>query len=141
MADADPVKKNASRRTGKPENLTNAGKGRPPGAVNKTTALLKDAILIAATKAGGKGGMAGYLQEQAIANPGPFMALLQRVEADGLDASFGQGLADMAADVAGAAGYQDRPRDGMLEHVLLIRLLEQGCYKRAPRRSITTFCE
>ena len=79
MADEEPVKKNPSRRTGKPENLTNAGKGRPPGAVNKTTALLKDAILIAATKAGGKGGMAGYLEKQAQTNPGPFMALLGKV--------------------------------------------------------------
>jgi hypothetical protein len=79
MADADPVKKKPSRRTGKTENLTNAGKGRPPGALNKTTALLKDAILIAATKAGGKGGMAGYLQEQAVANPGPFLSLLGKV--------------------------------------------------------------
>jgi hypothetical protein len=79
MADADPVKKKPSRRTGKPENLTNAGKGRPPGALNKTTALLKDAILIAATKAGGKGGMAGYLEEQAKENPGPFLSLLGKV--------------------------------------------------------------
>ncbi len=55
-----------------------AGKGRPLGAVNKTTALLKDAILMAATNAG-QGSLVNYLQDQAIANPGPFMALLGKV--------------------------------------------------------------
>lgn len=55
-----------------------AGKGRPAGSLNKTTALLKDAILKAATDAG-NGDMAAYLQAQAIANPGPFMSLLGKV--------------------------------------------------------------
>ena len=55
-----------------------AGKGRPKGAVNKTTALLKDAILKAATDAG-NGDMAVYLKQQAVDNPGPFMALLGKV--------------------------------------------------------------
>lgn len=54
-------------------------RGRPKGSPNKTTALLKDAILKAAHKAGGKGGMVAYLQTQASANPGPFMALLGKV--------------------------------------------------------------
>ena len=61
----------------------NAGKGRPRGSKNKTTALLKDAILLAAEEAGsdgsGSGGMVGYLTKQAVANPGPFMALLGKV--------------------------------------------------------------
>lgn len=56
-----------------------AGMGRPKGAVNKTTALLKDAILQAATEAGGSDGLVGYLKSQAAANPGPFMALLGKV--------------------------------------------------------------
>lgn len=56
-----------------------AGKGRPKGSLNKTTALLKDAILVAAEKAGGKEGLVGYLQTQATANPGPFMSLLGKV--------------------------------------------------------------
>lgn len=58
-----------------------AGPGRPKGQPNKTTALLKDAILKAAQEAGGGGGngIAEYLQVQAKLNPGPFMALLGKV--------------------------------------------------------------
>lgn len=53
--------------------------GRAKGTPNKTTALLKDAILQAAQNAGGKEGLVGYLEAQAKANPGPFMALLGKV--------------------------------------------------------------
>lgn len=53
--------------------------GRPKGVPNKTTALLKDAILMAAAQAGGGEGMVGYLKLQAVQNPGPFMALLGKV--------------------------------------------------------------
>lgn len=53
--------------------------GKPKGATSKTTALLKDAILRAAEQAGGKGGLVGYLEAQAKANPGPFMSLLGKV--------------------------------------------------------------
>lgn len=56
-----------------------AGPGRPKGLPNKTTALLKDAILEAATLAGGKAGLVGYLTAQATENPGPFMALVGKV--------------------------------------------------------------
>lgn len=52
--------------------------GRQKGTPNKTTALLKDAILKAATDAG-NGDMAAYLQEQATKNPGPFLSLLGKV--------------------------------------------------------------
>lgn len=57
------------------------GPGRPKGVPNKTTALLKDAILQAARKAGGDDdeGLVAYLTIQATANPGPFMALLGKV--------------------------------------------------------------
>lgn len=60
------------------KNLPGPGPGRPRGSVNKTTALLKDAILQAATEAG-NGDMVAYLKEQAKKNPGPFMALLGKV--------------------------------------------------------------
>jgi hypothetical protein len=59
-------------------NLT-AGPGRPKGARNKLTVLLKDAILKAAERAGGSEGLVGYLQTQAVENPGPFLALLGKV--------------------------------------------------------------
>lgn len=52
--------------------------GRKKGTPNKTTALLKDAILKAA-EAAGDGDMVEYLTQQAKANPGPFMALLGKV--------------------------------------------------------------
>lgn len=54
--------------------------GRAKGTPNKTTKLLKDAILTAADKAGGgKNGLVAYLEKQAVLNPGPFMALLGKV--------------------------------------------------------------
>lgn len=56
-----------------------AGMGRRKGSLNKTTALLKDAILQAATNAGGKDGLVGYLEQQAKDNPGPFLSLVGKV--------------------------------------------------------------
>ena len=56
--------------------------GRPKGSANKTTALLKDAILKAAEQAGnkvGNEGLVSYLEHQASKNPAPFMALLGKV--------------------------------------------------------------
>lgn len=55
------------------------GPGRPKGIPNKNTTLLKDALLAAATQAGGKDGLVGYLTEQAIANPQSFLPLLGKV--------------------------------------------------------------
>ena len=59
--------------------------GRKKGTPNKTTALLKDAILEAAEQAGDKEGLVGYLKAQADKNPGPFMALLGKVLPKQLD--------------------------------------------------------
>lgn len=53
--------------------------GRPKGSLNKTTAMLKEAILEAAARAGGKEGLIGYLEVQAVENPGPFLTLLGKV--------------------------------------------------------------
>ena len=67
--------------TGSPivgRNRGNMGKGRPKGSRNRTTAILKDAILKAAENAG-NGDMVAYLTKQAIDNPGPFMSLLGKV--------------------------------------------------------------
>lgn len=72
MAEKKTVKKPNWVGSGKP------GPGRPKGVPNKTTQLLKDAILQAATDAG-EGDMTAYLAKQAKENPGPFMALLGKV--------------------------------------------------------------
>ena len=61
------------------QNLPARGPGRPKGSVNKTTAQLKEAILEAAEKAGGKGKLVGYLTTQAKENPAAFMTLLGKV--------------------------------------------------------------
>lgn len=52
--------------------------GRRKGTPNKTTAVLKEAILLAAENAG-DGDMVEYLTQQARLNPGPFMSLLGKV--------------------------------------------------------------
>ena len=53
--------------------------GRPKGVPNKTTTLLKEAILRAADEAGGSGGVVEYLTLQAHENPAAFMGLLGKV--------------------------------------------------------------
>ena len=63
----------------RPNNAPPRSRGRPKGSPNKTTALLKDAILQAADRAGGKAGLIGYLETQAVENPGPFLSLLGKV--------------------------------------------------------------
>jgi hypothetical protein len=60
-----------------------AGKGRVKGTPNKTTALLKDAIIKAAEAAGsdkaGKGGLIGYCTFLAKDEPKAFAQLLGKV--------------------------------------------------------------
>ena len=73
---SDVCEKNVEKR-GRPFEKGNSG--RPAGSLNKTTALLKDAILLAAEKAGGSGGLVGYLQAQAKKNPTAFLSLLGKV--------------------------------------------------------------
>lgn len=70
-ADELPMGKERSR-----QNLTG---GSRKGIPNRTTALLKDAILTAATNAGGKEGLVGYLTTQATENPTSFLPLLGKV--------------------------------------------------------------
>ncbi|OJU12266.1 MAG: hypothetical protein BGN85_09435 [Alphaproteobacteria bacterium 64-11] len=68
--------------TGRPKPPA-AGKGRPKGKPNKTTALLKDAIIKAADAEGengkGKGGLTGYLCFLARKHPASFAVLLGKV--------------------------------------------------------------
>ncbi len=58
-------------------------KGRAKGSTNRTTASLKDAILLAAEDVGedgrGKGGLRGYLVGLAKSEPKAFSSLLGRV--------------------------------------------------------------
>lgn len=61
------MKKNGGKRE---------GAGRKKGVPNKLTTDLKEMILRAAEKAGGKEGTEGYLATQAIQNPNAFMSLL-----------------------------------------------------------------
>ncbi|KKN77982.1 hypothetical protein LCGC14_0355470 [marine sediment metagenome] len=61
--------------------------GRPKGSLNKTTAMLREAIIMAAQAAGDslaekgkkKEGIAAYLKDQAVKNPTAFMTLLGKV--------------------------------------------------------------
>ncbi|MBI2725406.1 MAG: hypothetical protein HYX42_04065 [Polaromonas sp.] len=61
----------------------NAGKGRKAGVPNKTTAVLKDAILAAAVAVGydgnGQGGLTGYLKLVASSDVKAFAGLLGKV--------------------------------------------------------------
>ena len=63
----------------RPKKVMPVSPGRPKGVPNKSTQLLKDAILKAAEEAGGKEGLVGYLKKQAKDNPGPFLALIGKV--------------------------------------------------------------
>ena len=72
--------------TGKPaknNNVAKPGRGRPKGSRNKSTAILKDAILIAVECAGDElkpnSGLVGYLQYQAIENPVAMLGLIGKV--------------------------------------------------------------
>lgn len=93
--------------------------GRPKGVPNKATALLKDAILIAAERAG-EGDLAAYLHAQAIANPGPFMALLGKVLPMQVTGSIATdithhgtlGISDTARFIADALGKREDATPG-----------------------------
>ena len=82
-----------------------AGQGRPKtggrqkGTLNKTSALLKDAVLEATDTAGGKAGLVGYLRSQARENPIAFMAFLDKLVPSQIAADVTQRFATVTADV------------------------------------------
>jgi hypothetical protein len=61
-----------------PESLKNLRPGNKRGQ-GKITQTLKDAILAAASDAGGPGGTVAYLTTQAIDHPAAFLSLLGKV--------------------------------------------------------------
>jgi hypothetical protein len=67
------------------------GSGRRKGTPNRGTALLRDAILEAATLAGGDGGVVEYLRQQAVQNPKAFLSLLAKVIPTQIDAESDNG--------------------------------------------------
>jgi hypothetical protein len=80
---ASKVVKSAEKSAAPARKPPNAGKGRKAGVPNKTTKLLKDAILQAAEARGldgkGKSGLVGYCLWLARKQPKSFAALLGRV--------------------------------------------------------------
>ena len=66
-----------------PSKETPRSPGRPKGSLNKTTALLKEAILAGAENVGmdgkGRNGLEGYCQYLAAEQPRAFAALLGKV--------------------------------------------------------------
>ena len=65
--------------------------GRPKGALNKSTTLLKEAILLAAEQAG-NGSLVEYLAAQAVASPNSFLSLLGKVLPSQVDANVEGGI-------------------------------------------------
>lgn len=65
------------------KNRGNAGKGRKRGSVNKVTAAIKDAIMLAAEEEGqdgeGKDGLKGYMRKMAQEDMKAFAGLLGKV--------------------------------------------------------------
>lgn len=84
--------------------------GRKKGTPNKTTKLLKDAILLAAEKAGddvGDEGMVSYLKSQARENPGPFMSLLGKVLPTQVTGADGERLVPQVIEIVAVAPKSD----------------------------------
>jgi hypothetical protein len=75
-----PIKKAKKSEVARREdNLPGPGPGRPKGSQNKITVALKEAILLAAERAGGDDGVVGYLERLAIENSSAFAGLLGKV--------------------------------------------------------------
>ena len=99
----------AEKQTG--ENLIGKGQpgpGRPAGVPNKTTALLKDAILLAAEEVGqdgnGKAGLIGYCKFLATSEPKAFASLMCVVSLSA-DASGRSSAIGVAAPLAAVGAF------------------------------------
>lgn len=92
--------------------------GRKKGSRNKTTVLLKDAVLMAAEGAGGKEGLVGYLKRQAKDNPGPFMTLLGKIIPTQTQVTGPTGGPVMIADLSKLKGMTETELD-LLERALV----------------------
>lgn len=57
------IQQNTAGKQKRLANLTNAGKGRPKGALNKNTLIAKDAIAAAAEKLGGVNRLVAWAKE------------------------------------------------------------------------------
>ena len=80
MRKTAPIKKPKKSSVHNPaDNLPGPGPGRPKGSQNKITVALKEAILLAAERAGGDDGVVGYLERLAIENSSAFAGLLGKV--------------------------------------------------------------
>ena len=58
-----------------PKNRGNAGKGRPKGIPNKSTAAIKDMLLASLDAVGGQ----SYFMRQAEENPNAYMSLIGKI--------------------------------------------------------------
>jgi len=91
-----------------------AGQGKPKtgdrqkGTLNKTSALLKDAVLEAADTAGGKEGRVGYLRLQARENPVAFMGLLKKLVPSQIAAEVTQGVATVTDEMMTPEEWAER---------------------------------
>lgn len=91
MAESDKVR---------PKKVMPISKGRPKGTPNKTTALLKEAVIMAAEQVGNglkarehKRGLVEFLKVQAAKeNNAPFMAMMAKVLPMQLTGEGGEGI-------------------------------------------------
>ncbi|QPQ55585.1 hypothetical protein IC614_03000 [Allosphingosinicella flava] len=108
---------------GNPQNLTNAGKGRKKGSINKTTKLAKEAIAEAFERLGGADRLVEWAQEDPDNEKVFYTALLPKLipvqtELTGKDGGaieFEQKVKEDADAVASAiAGLVERARSASL---------------------------
>jgi len=63
----------------RPKKVMPISPGRPKGKPNRTTTLLKDAILLAAEELGGADGLVGFFKAHAVTYPVAFLSLVAKI--------------------------------------------------------------